>query len=75
MTPRSVIYPSNFEEKIGFSAIREQVVALCSMQHARELLAGEGFATTEKEIARRHNLAEEMRQILLTEREAPTEVS
>ena len=72
VTPRSVIYPSNFEEKIGFSAIREQVVALCSMQHARELLAGEGFATTEKEIAHRHNLAEEMRQILLTERNAPT---
>ena len=71
--PKSVIYPSNFEDKIGFSAIREQVVALCTMQHARELLAGEAFATTEKEISRRHNLAEEMRQILLTERNAPTE--
>ena len=73
VTPKSVIYPSNFEDKIGFSAIREQVVALCTMQHARELLAEEGFATTEKEISRRHNLAEEMRQILLTERNAPTE--
>ena len=73
VTPKSVIYPSNFEDKIGFSAIREQVVALCTMQHARDLLAEEGFATTEKEISRRHNLAEEMRQILLTERNAPTE--
>ncbi len=73
VVPKSVIYPSNFEDKIGFSAIREQVVALCTMQHARELLAGEAFATTEKEISRRHNLAEEMRQILLTERNAPTE--
>ena len=73
VTPKSVIYPSNFEDKIGFSAIREQVVALCTMQHARDLLAGESFATTEKDISRRHNLAEEMRQILLTERNAPTE--
>ena len=73
VTPKSVIYPSNFEDKIGFSAIREQVVALCTMQHARELLAEEVLATTEKEISRRHNLAEEMRQILLTERNAPTE--
>ena len=70
---KGVIYPSNFEEKIGFSTIREQCVALCTMQHARELLANEGFATREKDIAYRHSLAEEMRQILLSEREAPTD--
>ena len=73
VTPKSVIYPSNFEDKIGFSAIREQVVALCTMQHARDLLASEGFTNVLRELERRHNLAEEMRQILLTEREAPTE--
>ncbi len=43
------------------------------MQHARELLANEGFATREKDIAYRHALVEEMRQILLSEREAPTD--
>ena len=73
VTPKSVIYPSNFEDKIGFSAIREQVVALCTMQHARDLLASEGFTNVLRELERRHNLAEEMRQVLLTEREAPTE--
>ena len=71
--PRTVIYPENFESKIGFSTIREQVVALCTMQHARDLLSGEGFTNVQRELERRHNLAEEMRQILLTEREAPTE--
>ena len=70
---KPVIYPENFEAKIGFSTIREQVVALCTMQHARDLLASEGFTNTLRELERRHNLAEEMRQVLLTEREAPTE--
>ena len=70
---RTVIYPENFEAKIGFSTIREQVVALCTMQHARDLLLGESFTNSLRELERRHSLAEEMRQILLTEREAPTE--
>ena len=70
---KTVIYPLNFEEKIGFSTIREQCVALCTMQHARELLGDEGFTANENEIRHRHALAEEMRQILLSEREAPTD--
>ena len=70
---RGVIYPSNFEFKIGFNLIREQCVALCTMQHARELLAKEDFCTVEKEISRRHALADEMKRVLITEREAPTE--
>ena len=70
---KTVIYPNNFEAKIGFTTIREQVVALCTMQHARELLESEGFTAVHKEIERRHALAEEMRQILLSEREAPTD--
>ncbi len=70
---KGVIYPSNFETKIGFNLIREQCVALCTMQHARELLAKEEFSTVKAEILRRQSLAEEMRQILLSEREAPTE--
>ena len=70
---KTVIYPSNFEEKIGFSTIREQVAALCTMQHARAMLGEEGFTANENDLRHRHALAEEMRQILLSEREAPTE--
>ncbi|MBQ3026207.1 MAG: endonuclease MutS2, partial [Alistipes sp.] len=70
---KTVIYPSNFESKIGFSTIREQCVALCTMQHARAMLESEGFSAVRREIERRHALAEEMRQILISEREAPTE--
>jgi DNA mismatch repair protein MutS2 len=43
------------------------------MQHARTLLENEGFTAVHRELERRHALAEEMRQILLSEREAPTE--
>ena len=43
------------------------------MQHARDLLLGEEFSTSRREIEHRHALAEEMRQILITERDAPTE--
>ena len=70
---KTVIYPENFEAKIGFTTIREQVVALCTMQHARELLESEGFISDLALLERRHALAEEMRQVLLTEREAPKE--
>ena len=70
---KTVIYPNNFESKIGFTTIREQCVALCTMQHARTMLEGEGFTAVHKEVERRQSLAEEMRQILLTEREAPKE--
>ncbi|MBR3677597.1 MAG: Smr/MutS family protein [Alistipes sp.] len=70
---KGVVYPSNFEAKIGFSLIREQCVALCTMQHARDLLLMEEFSTSKKVILHRHALGEEMRQILLSEREAPTE--
>jgi len=37
------------------------------------MLEGEGFTAVHKEVERRQSLAEEMRQILLTEREAPKE--
>ena len=70
---KTVIYPENFEAKIGFSTIREQVVALCTMQHARDMLVSEVFTNVQRELERRHALAEEMRLVLLTEREAPKE--
>ncbi len=66
-----MVYPSNFEQKIGFDRLREQMAALCSMQAARELLAGQQFTTDREEIERRLDLADEMRTILILEREFP----
>lgn len=66
-----MIYPSNFEQKIGFDRIREQIAALCTMQAARERLSEQCFSHSREEIERRLDLADEMRTILILEREFP----
>ena len=66
-----MVYPSSFEQKIGFDRLREQVAAYCSMRAARERLAAEGFSTSSHEIERRLSLTDEMRLILAMEREFP----
>ncbi len=66
-----MIYPSNFEQKIGFDRLREQVAAHCTMQMARDLLLDQQFTTNRRKIERRLDLADEMRTILILEREFP----
>ena len=68
-----MIYPDNFEQKIGFDRLREQVAARCTMRRARELLAAEAFCTQHEEVERRHSLADEMRCILMMEQGFPGE--
>lgn len=65
------IYPANFEQKIGFDRVREQVAALCTMRAARERLGAETFCTDPREIERRLSLADEMRQVVEMEHEFP----
>ena len=62
-----MIYPSNFEHKIGFDRIREQVANTCSMLSSRELIMGENFSHSPKEVERRLALADEMRLMLSME--------
>ena len=62
-----MIYPSNFEQRIGFDRIREQVMALCSMQSAREVIASESFSASQREIEQRLILADEMRLVISME--------
>jgi len=66
-----MIYPANFEQKVGFDRIREQVAALCSMRAARAKLADEGFSASAPEIERRLTLADEMRLVVEMERDFP----
>ncbi len=66
-----MIYPVNFEQKIGFDRLREQVVALCDMQAGREILLAEGFSTSRSEIEFRQDIADEMRVLLMLEPDAP----
>jgi DNA mismatch repair protein MutS2 len=49
-TSALLIFPENFEEKIGFDRIRESVAKGCMTEAASDLLAEEGFLTDPKEI-------------------------
>ena len=68
-----MIYPADFESKVGFDRIREQISALCSMHRSRELLDGEQFSTSAKEIERRHASADEVRRMYDSEQDFPRE--
>lgn len=62
-----MIYPLNFEQRVGFDRIREQIIERCSMLSARELMAAEGFTHSHREVEERLTLADEMRTVLAME--------
>ncbi|MDR0511408.1 MAG: Smr/MutS family protein [Rikenellaceae bacterium] len=66
-----MVYPANFEGKIGFDRIREQVSALCTTAAARRKLSGEGFSDDRDAVARRIALCDELRQATMMEGDAP----
>ncbi len=66
-----MIYPNNFEIKIGFDRIRETVERLCVMQAAREKLARTGFLSGLDEVARQLRLTDQMRTVLMMEPDLP----
>ncbi len=66
-----MIYPTSFEQKIGFDRLREQVAARCTMRAARTKLQAEGFLTSAREIEKRLAQADEMRLLLDMEHEFP----
>ncbi len=66
-----MIYPKNFESKIGFDRVREQISTLCTMPSAVEKLSRQGFSTSHKIIIGRLTLASEMRSMLLMEQDFP----
>ena len=68
-----MIYPANFEQKIGFDRLRAQVAALCSMEAARRRIMEEAFSSSREEIERRQRTANEMRVLLMLDPDAPRE--
>lgn len=59
-----MVYPDNFEERIGYDIIRRQCMEYCTTSGARGLLDRERFSTSSRDIARRQDRTEEMRRIL-----------
>lgn len=62
-----MIYPANFESRVGFDRIREQIVAAASMSSSRERIAQESFCRSRREVEERLELADQMRQLIMME--------
>ncbi len=67
-----MIYPHNFEDKIGFSRLREQVAAKCTTASGVTKVKAQQFLTSETAIEHRLLLCDEMRSLLLMERDFPS---
>lgn len=68
-----MIYPSDFEHKIGFDRIREQISERCTTRAAVEKLSRQGFMTSAEEIAPHVEACDEMRRIVLFESGFPSQ--
>lgn len=68
---KTLIYPANFEEKTGFSRIRELVKAYCLFEPGRELIMQAGMMFSAGEIAGQLDLVDELRQIQQSEEDFP----
>jgi DNA mismatch repair protein MutS2 len=67
-----MIYPQNFESKIGFDRIREMLHQHCVSPMGREWLSKLKFSSNHRNIDLWLNQVEEMKDILLTETSFPT---
>ena len=59
-----MIYPSNFEQKIGFDEIRDMLKAKCATGHARDKVDAMAFSTDRDEIEGRLDQTMEMAAIM-----------
>jgi DNA mismatch repair protein MutS2 len=66
-----LIYPSNFEEKIGFSRIRELVKENCLFEPGRELIAGLSMMHSATAVAEQLDLVNELLQIQRSDEDFP----
>ncbi len=63
-----MIYPNNFEQKIGFDRLREQVISKCVTQGGERKVTSQTFVNEKGEIEKRLNLSYEMVTMLQMER-------
>jgi DNA mismatch repair protein MutS2 len=68
----TVVFPFNFETKIGFDLIRGMLKELC-VGPGRQLVDETGFSTDPEEVRKRLSQSEELRQILLSEENFPSQ--
>ncbi len=66
-----MIYPDNFEKKIGADKIREQAVKFCLFDPGREDIMNSAFSSDPEMIRKRLEEVEEFRQIILSDADFP----
>ncbi len=66
-----MIYPTNFEEKTGFSRIRELVREKCLFEPGQELINAMQMMHSATEIGEQLDLVNELKQILLSDLDFP----
>ena len=66
-----MIYPSDFECKIGFDRVRRQTERLCVSERAREILSENTFCSDFRKVETALFRCDEMRTILLMEADFP----
>ncbi len=66
-----MIYPPNFEAKIGFTTIREQIATKCTLTSSAALLSKQGFLASKRGINERLATTSQMRDMLMMERDFP----
>lgn len=64
-------YPEDFENKIGFHRVREQLKLYCQGDHGRELVQNMSFSVSFLFIKRSINLTEEYKNIYINEENVP----
>ncbi|MDD4920007.1 MAG: Smr/MutS family protein [Bacteroidales bacterium] len=68
-----MIYPDQFEQKIGFDRVREMLTQLCISRCGRELVEEVGFMTDRDTLETAQARTAEMREICLFEQQFPTD--
>ncbi|HDZ40917.1 MAG TPA: endonuclease MutS2 [Bacteroidetes bacterium] len=66
-----MIYPDEFERKVGFDRIRNRIYDLCLSQNGREKASLLAFSTDKKTISEKLNQTAEFQKILELEQEFP----
>ncbi|MCD4769162.1 MAG: endonuclease MutS2, partial [Bacteroidales bacterium] len=68
-----MVYPSDFENKIGFDRIREILTGYCLSNLGSDKISGISFATNREVISRMITLVDEFQKILLIEEPFPAD--
>lgn len=59
-----MVFPKEFEEKVGFTSIRQMVIEKCETRLGKELASSMSFSNDRQDIMRKLNCVSEMKQLL-----------